>query len=102
MTLGRPLILPCPHHIKSYPFKYFWGRTGPPPRYLTEDKRINVLEAGTLHISNLQQEDVDRFNGFGGISCVIVSEGQFVESVKVVFRASTGITLVNAFIMLML
>ena len=70
--------------------------------YLTEDKRINVLEAGTLHISNLQQEDVDRFNEFGGISCVIVSEGQFVESVKVVFRASTGITLVNAFIMLML
>ena len=92
MTLGRPLILPCPDHEPSHPVKYFWGSTGPRPNYLTEDKRINVLKTGTLHISNLQQEDLNRFNGFGGISCVMVSEGQFVESVKVDFNVSAGIT----------
>ena len=102
MTLGRPLILPCPDHIPSHPVKYFWGRTGPPHSYLTEDKRINVLETGTLQISNLQQEDVNRFNGLGGISCVMVSEGQFVESVKMRFIISPGTTLVDAFIMLTL
>ena len=91
VTLGRPLILPCPDHVPSRPVKYFWGRTGQPPSYLTEDKRINVLDTGTLHISNLQQEDFNRFNGLGGISCVMVSEGQFVESVKVFFRVSQGI-----------
>lgn len=91
VTLGRPLILPCPDHVPSHPVKYFWGRTGQPPSYLTEDKRINVLDTGTLHISNLQQEDFNRFNGLGGISCVMVSEGQFVESVKVFFRVSQGI-----------
>ena len=97
VTLGRPLILPCPRHTKTHPVTYYWGNAGPPPKHIQENKRINVLDNGVLHVSSLRQEDIDEFNQkYHGISCLIASNGHTTPSVKIAFQADDGeITLRN-------
>ena len=97
VTLGRPLILSCPRHTKTHPVKYYWGNAGPPPKHIQENKRINVLDNGLLHISSLRQEDIEDFNQkYHGISCLMVSNGHTTPSVKIAFKADEGeITLRN-------
>ena len=97
VTLGRPLILPCPRHTKTHPVKYYWGNAGPPPKHIQQNKRINVLDNGVLHVSSLRQEDIDDFNqNYHGISCIMASKGHTISSVKIAFRADEGkITLKN-------
>ena len=89
VTIGRPVIVPCPKHRYSYGQYYSWGSKDSSrinSISLDETKHRFVTQNGTLVFSWVKKEDVTFVNAYNGVSCAIEGGSTIHRSRKIRFK----------------